>query len=127
MLAALKTHIDLREALVIEALKCANGDGNYAYQFWYPKYLERARKQQAFAGTTGPLDALDPAKVAEELKMTRQAIVEHEEMLDAHRLAIIEDRLSPCSDEEIDEIHSVLDSLRRNVPALEAALRGELE
>jgi hypothetical protein len=126
-LAALKTHVDLREALIIEALKCANGDANYIYQLWYPKYLERARKQRASAGTHGPLDALDPAKVAEELALTKQAIGEHEELLAAHRQAVCEDKPSPVSDEEIDELHAILDSLRANVPVLEAALRGDLE
>lgn len=118
-MAALKEHVTLAEALEIEAVKCAAGDARHEYQEWYPKYAELQRKRGA--QVSAEVDDLDPAVVAEELAMTRQAISETEDMLAAHRLALVERRQSPYSDADVAGMHDVLASLRANIPALEDA------
>jgi hypothetical protein len=127
-LAALKTHVDLREALEIEALKCAAGDARHEYQEWFPKYKDLQRKRRAqgqnAAGTQAD-DIVDPAVAAAELAMVKQAIQETEAMLTEHRTALLERRPSPFSDADIDGAHAVLESLRANLLACEAAARDD--
>lgn len=116
MLAALKTHVGLREALEIEAIKCAAGDARHDYQEWYPRYKDRERqrsKNQATAGAQAD-DFVDPAIAAAELVMIEQAIRENETLLAEHRTALVERRPSPLSDVDVDAIHEVLASLRAN-------------
>lgn len=123
-MAALKTHVDLAEALEIEAIKCVAGDARHVYQEWYPKYAELQRKRRAAnQGASAALDdVIDPAAAAAELEMVHQAISETEAMLAEHRLALIANRPSPYSDEDIDAAHEVLESLRANLPLYESAV-----
>ncbi len=122
--AALSTFVDLRTALELEALACARGDARYDFQEWYPKYAE-LRKKRRSSEDPAALDEVDPAVVAAELAMTKQAITETEEMLAEHRLAVVERRTSPFSDSDVDGMHSVLESMRANLLALESAARDE--
>lgn len=125
MLRGLKTHVDLREALEIEAIKCAAGDARHDYQEWYPKYKDLQRKRRAqgqdTAGTQAD-DIVDPAVAAAELAMVKQAIQETEAMLAEHRLALVERRPSPFSDADVDGAHALLESLRANLLAHEQAV-----
>lgn len=114
MLAALKSHVDLREALEIEAIKCVAGDARHDYQEWYPRYKDRMRKSPPSAGFEAD-DVIDPAVAAAELAMIKQAIDEHEAMLAEHRTALVERRPSPYSDSDIDAAHAVIESLRANL------------
>jgi hypothetical protein len=127
MLAALKSHMDLGEALVVEALKCVAGDSRHDYQEWYPRFKDRERKRraqgQASTGTQAD-DAVDPAVAAADLAMVHQAINEHEAILAEHRSALVERRPSPYSDADIDATHAVLKSLRANLFAHEQAAAG---
>jgi hypothetical protein len=128
MLAALKSHVDLREAFEIEAVKCAAGDARHDYQEWYPKYKDLQRKRRAqgqdAAGTQAD-DVIDPAAAAAELAMVKQAIHETEAMLAEHRTALLERRPSPYSDVDVDGAHAVLESLRANLLAYEQAARDD--
>ena len=86
MLAALKTHVSLREALEIEAIKCAAGDSRHEFQEWYGKYAERAQKTGS-ASTSGDTK-LDSSVVAEELQEAHEAIEAHEQLLADHRASM---------------------------------------
>jgi hypothetical protein len=122
--AALSTFVDLRTALELEAVACARGDARHDFQEWYPQYAELRRKHRSTDQGSATLDELDPVVVAAELAMTKQAIQETEEMLAEHRLAVVERRPSKYSDADVDGMHSVLESMRANLLALEAAARG---
>jgi hypothetical protein len=122
---ALSTFVDLRTALELEAIACARGDARHDFQEWYPKYAELRKKHRAQGQDSTALDEVDPTVVAAELAMTKQAIKETEEMLGEHRLAVVERRPSPYSDTDIDGMHSVLESMRMNLVALEAAAQDD--
>lgn len=123
-LAALKTHVSLREALEIEAIKCVAGDSRHEFQAFYPLYIADQRKQGADPAKLGQLD---PAKLLEEIEMTRTAIDEHEALLADHRLAVVSREPSPLSDADVDETYAVIESLRTNLPVLEAEHARVLE
>lgn len=114
MLAALKTHVSLDEALLIEAVKCESGDSRHDFQEWYSKtyIVQRKAANQATIGT------LDAAAVGEELKMTMQAIDEHERLLIDHRKAVLAGTATGGTD--VDALHATLASLRANLPVLQA-------
>lgn len=116
-LAALKTHVSLREALEIEAVKCVAGDSRHEFQGFYQKWLSEHRDRGSNSAVLGHLDA---ARVLEELEMTRQAIAEHEAMLVEHRNAVVCKQPSPYSDTDVDGLYAVLESLRANLPLIEA-------
>lgn len=116
-LRALKTHVSLREALEIEAVKCVAGDTRHEYQNFYSTYLA---EQRAASKDVSKLGQLDPARLLEEIDMTRQAISEHEAMLAEHRAAVVAKQPSQLSDADVDATHATLDSLRANLPVIEA-------
>ena len=115
--AALKTHVSLREALELEAVRCEAGDRRHAFQVFYPKYMEEQRRKGA---DTSKLGELDPARVLEEIEMTRQAITQHETLLADHRAAIVDGKPSPLSDKDVDGLHATLQALRSNLPFMES-------
>lgn len=117
LFAALKSHVSLREALEIEAIKCVVGDSRHAFQEFYSKWLT---EQRAASKDVSKLGQLDPARLLEEIEMTRQAIDEHEAMLAEHRVAIVSKQPSPLSDAAIDATHAIIESLRANLPIIEA-------
>lgn len=123
-LAALKTHVTLREALEIEAIKCVAGDSRHEFQAFYTVYLAEQRKQGADPVKLGELD---PAKLLEEITMTRTAIDEHEALLAEHRLAVVSREPSKLSEADVTETYSVIESLRANLPILEAEYARMLE
>lgn len=123
-LAALKTHVSLREALEIEAIKCVAGDARYEYQNFYSKYLAEQRE----AGKDlSKLGQLDPARLLEEIEMTRRAIDEHEALLAEHRVAVVRGETSPLSDADVDATHATVASLRANLPVIEAEYTRVME
>lgn len=122
MLAALKTHVDLREALAIEAVKCAAGDSRHDFQEWYPKYKDRTRKAAHTTAGAQADDVVDPAVAAAELAMIKQAIHEHEVLLAEHRTALVERKPSRFSDADVDALHATLESLRASIGFHELAL-----
>ena len=108
----------LGEALEIEAVKCAAGDARHDFQEWYPKYLQLRKKHRA--NPNAPLDDADPAEAADEAARMKQAIDETEQMLADHRLAVVENRASPYSNADVDGLYALLESLKANLPAVEA-------
>ncbi len=114
---ALKTHVSMQEALELEAVACEAGDRRHEFQQFYPEWLKQEREASKDLSTLGQLD---PARVLEEIEMTRQAIDQHEGLLAVHREAVIDGRPSPYSDANVDGIHATLESLRNNLPAMEA-------
>jgi hypothetical protein len=114
-LAALKSHVTLDEALLIEAVKCAAGDARHEFQDWFGKvYVPNSKaKNQANLGT------LDAVALGEELKMTKQAIDEHERLLTEHRVALLDGTATGAST-DVDAWHATLASLRATLPVLEA-------
>lgn len=115
MLGALKSHVSLYEALEIEAVKCAAGDARHDYQEWFGKVWVTKSKttNQAALGT------LDPAAVGEELKMTKQAIEEHERLLTDHRASLLDGKASMAA-ADVDMLHETLAGLRTKLPVIEA-------
>lgn len=115
-LRALKTHVSLREALEIEAVKCVAGDARHEYQNFYSKYLA---EQRTTSKDVSKLGQLDPARLLEEIEMTRQAIDEHEALLAEHRAAVVTGKPSPLSAADVDATHETVASLRANLPVIE--------
>ena len=123
-LAALKTHVSLDEAFLLEAVKCAAGDARHDFQLFYAKWSE---EQRTAAKDMSKVGELNPTQVLREVEMTRQAIDEHEALLSEHRLTVVDGKSSPYSDADIDAIHATVASLRNNLPAMEAELAHLLE
>ena len=117
MFGALKSHVSLREALEIEAIKCVAGDARHAFQAFYGQWLSEQRDASKDLSKIGQLD---PKALLEEIEMTRTAINEHEELLAEHRSAILTGQPSPLTGDNVDATHALLDSLRANLPVVEA-------
>jgi hypothetical protein len=115
MLEALKTHISLDEALLIEAIKCESGDSRHDFQEWYGAVYAKRKPAQNQAA----LGALDVDAIHEELKMVKRAIDEHESLLTDHRVAVLAGTPS-MSSADVDALHVTIANLRANVPAIEA-------
>ena len=116
-LDALKEHVTLAEALEIEAVKCVAGDERHAFQEWYSTEWPKIRKRQAQAGADNA--TIDPAAAAEEAEQMRTAIGELEDAIAEHRRAIATNQRSPFADNDVDEMHAVLASLKDNLAAVE--------
>jgi hypothetical protein len=116
-LEALKTHVSLREALEIEAIKCVAGDARHEFQSFYTQWITEQRKQGA---NVSQLGQLDPARLLEEIEMTRQAIDEHEALLADYRLAILRKEAPSLSDDDVKATYEIVESLRSNLPILES-------
>ena len=112
-MAALKTHVSLDEALLIEAIKCESGDSRHDFQEWYGTTYVPKRK----ASSQAAIGTLDAAAVSDELKMTMQAIDEHERLLTDHRKAVL---AGTATGVDADSLHATLASLRANLPVLQA-------
>jgi len=123
MLEALKTHVSLHEAFEIEAIKCMAGDARHDFQEWYSTYRERTQKSGS--KSTPEVAEVDSAVVAEELQEAHEAIAAHEQLLTGHRLAVVAGKSSPLSDADVDATYATIESLRANLPVLEALAQGE--
>lgn len=122
-LAALKTHVDLYEALEIEAVKCVAGDSRHEFQEWYSKYKQKQQKQKQQGGSSPVDEQIDPAQAEQELVMIKQALSETEEILLQHRMAVLAGHESPLTEEALNDTYTVCESLRNNLVMYEDAVR----
>ena len=77
-------------------------------------------EQRRAGADLSKLGQLDPARMLEEIEMTKTAIAQHETLLADHRAAIVDGKPSPLGDKDVDGLHATLQALRSNLPAMEA-------